>query len=53
MLGRSALPGLTLATGHFRNGVLLTPITADLIAALLTGAEVPQVAAPFTPERFR
>jgi glycine oxidase len=52
LLGRSALPGLTLATGHFRNGVLLTPITADVITALLTGTEVPAVAAPFTPERF-
>ncbi len=32
---RRALPGLVLATGHHRNGVLLTPVTADAIAELL------------------
>ena len=32
MLGGCALAGLVLATGHYRNGVLLTPITADVIA---------------------
>jgi glycine oxidase len=40
------------ATGHFRNGVLLTPITADAVADLLTGAEPPQAVAPFSPDRF-
>ena len=30
------LDGLTLATGHYRNGVLLTPVTADVIAELVT-----------------
>jgi glycine oxidase len=50
LLGWSALPGLAIATGHHRNGVLLTPITAELMADLLTGsAEVP---APFDPRRF-
>ena len=32
--------GLMLATGHFRNGVLLTPVTADVIAALCTTGEL-------------
>ena len=32
LLGRTVLPGLIAATGHYRNGVLLTPITADAIA---------------------
>ena len=35
-----AEPGNVIwATGHFRNGVLLTPITADAVADLLTGVE--------------
>lgn len=32
LLGRSTLPGLVLATGHYRNGVLLSPVTGDLVA---------------------
>ncbi|HEY4278044.1 MAG TPA: FAD-dependent oxidoreductase [Conexibacter sp.] len=51
-LGAGALDGLHWATGHHRNGVLLTPITADLLLASLTGAPLPELAAPFTPERF-
>jgi glycine oxidase len=51
LLGYAA-PGLVLATGHHRNGVLLTPATADAIAdALLTGA-LPDYAQPFSPDRF-
>ncbi|WP_372791106.1 glycine oxidase ThiO [Paraconexibacter sp.] len=46
-----ALPGLHLATGHHRNGVLLAPITADLVAAGLTGTGAP-IAPAFAPERF-
>lgn len=46
------LDGLILATGHHRNGILLAPITADLIADLvLTGRIDPHIA-PFGPERF-
>jgi len=52
LLGPSALPGLVLATGHHRNGVLLTPVTADVIAAYLAEGTLPAVAAPFTPDRF-
>jgi glycine oxidase len=44
------LPGLLLATGHFRSGVLLAPVTAEVITGHLTGGEVPAVAAPFAPE---
>jgi glycine oxidase len=35
LLGQSALPGLYLATGHFRNGILLAPLSAELMAGLL------------------
>ncbi|MER6303458.1 glycine oxidase ThiO, partial [Kitasatospora sp. NPDC001539] len=52
LLGPTALPGLVAATGHYRNGVLLTPVTADLVAEYLTTGEVPDLARPFTPTRF-
>ncbi|MFJ8930215.1 glycine oxidase ThiO [Streptomyces sp. NPDC102340] len=52
LLGPTALPGLLLATGHYRNGVLLTPITGDAMAHALTTGELPEEARPFTPQRF-
>ena len=44
--------GLIVAGGHFRNGILLAPITADAVAALLVGEEPPAEVAPFSPLRF-
>ncbi|MFE6762600.1 glycine oxidase ThiO [Streptomyces sp. NPDC057689] len=52
LLGRTALPGLHLATGHGRNGVLLTPVTGDAMASLLADGELPEAARPFSPGRF-
>ncbi|WP_221355498.1 glycine oxidase ThiO [Streptomyces beigongshangae] len=52
LLGPSGLPGLLLATGHHRNGVLLTPVTGDVLAHALTTGGLPDVARPFTPARF-
>ncbi len=52
IIGPSALPGLVVATGHYRNGILLTPVTADSLASVLAGDGVPQVIAPFSPDRF-
>ncbi|MFF0104422.1 glycine oxidase ThiO [Streptomyces hirsutus] len=52
LLGPSALAGLVLATGHHRNGVLLTPVTGDVLAEVLTTGELPAEARPFTPRRF-
>ena len=52
ILGRGDLDGLILATGHFRNGVLLTPITADIIATLIETDELPEIAEPFAMTRF-
>jgi glycine oxidase len=52
LLGPSSLPGLTLATGHHRNGVLLTPVTGEVVADLLATGELPELAAPFTAGRF-
>jgi glycine oxidase len=44
--------GFVVATGHFRNGILLAPITADAVAAILTGDDPPAEVAPFDPNRF-
>ncbi|HZU80481.1 MAG TPA: glycine oxidase ThiO, partial [Acidimicrobiales bacterium] len=41
--------GLVVATGHHRNGILLTPLTAEAVAALLTGGSAPPELAPFRP----
>lgn len=53
VLGPSGSGGLVLATGHYRNGVLLTPVTGDAVAEHLASGELPTVAAPFTLGRFR
>ena len=52
LLGPTRMPGLIAATGHYRNGILLTPITADVIASVIVDGVMPSVAAPFTPDRF-
>ncbi len=52
ILGRCDIEGLVLATGHYRNGVLLTPITADVISSLIINGELDSIAAPFTLDRF-
>lgn len=52
VLGPSQLDGLIWATGHYRNGVLLTPITAELITETVTTGSVPPIAKPFTAQRF-
>ena len=52
LLGPTGLDGLLLATGHHRNGVLLTPVTGDVMARVLTTGELPDEALPFTPRRF-
>jgi glycine oxidase len=52
LLGATAVEGLLLATGHYRNGIHLTPVTADAIARLLRGQAADDIAA-FSPLRFR
>ena len=51
-IGPGALEGLVWATGHYRNGILLTPVTADLVAGALAGEPAPEWAAPADPLRF-
>ena len=41
LVGPGALEGLVLACGHYRNGILLTPLAGEAIAALLAGASLP------------
>ncbi len=53
VLGPSDLPGLVLASGHHRNGVLLTPLTGEAVAEHLAAGTLPDLAAPFTVARFR
>ena len=52
IVGPGALDGLVWATGHYRNGILLAGVTADAVAELVAGGEVPQRFAPFSPRRF-
>ena len=52
LIGKTAVEGLLCATGHFRNGILLAPITAEAIAELCaTGRELEEVR-PFSAQRF-
>jgi glycine oxidase len=52
LLGATGVDGLVVATGHYRNGFLLAPITADAITELLLTGQVPEAVAPFSPLRF-
>jgi len=44
---------LFYATGHYRNGILLAPITGQLVAEAIAAGRVPDLIRPFSPERFR
>jgi glycine oxidase len=52
ILGTTAVTGLLLATGHYRNGVLLTPVTAASVASLIVTGRTPEIIAPFAVDRF-
>jgi glycine oxidase len=52
LLGPTALEGLHLATGHGRNGVLLTPVTGDAMGEVLAGGGLPAEARGFAADRF-
>jgi glycine oxidase len=53
ILGPGPVEGLAYATGHYRNGILLTPVSADAIARLMLDGVVDPVIAPFGIDRFR
>jgi len=52
IVGTTGIDGLLVATGHYRNGILLSPVTADAAAAYLIGQRPPPEWEPFAPQRF-
>jgi glycine oxidase len=53
VIGRGALEGLIWATGHHRNGILLAPLTAELVAAMLADESPGPLAEACRPDRFQ
>jgi len=53
ILGATKTPGYFVATGHFRDGILLTPVTAHVMAQLVTGGKPEYDLLPFSPARFQ
>jgi glycine oxidase len=53
IIGRSSrIDGLVYATGHYRNGALLAPVTAELVADLVEGRALDAGLEPYAPSRF-
>jgi glycine oxidase len=52
ILGLTPTPGYYVATGHFRDGILLAPITAQIMAEIIEGKNPDYYLAPFSPARF-
>ncbi|MFZ0293400.1 MAG: glycine oxidase ThiO [Candidatus Sulfotelmatobacter sp.] len=52
ILGPTATPGYYVATGHFRDGILLAPITARLMGQVIEGRNPDYDLAAFSPDRF-
>lgn len=52
ILGATSTPGYYVATGHFRDGILLAPITAQVIAEVIEGGSCQHDLKPFSPSRF-
>ena len=44
--------GLFYATGHYRNGILLAPVTGELIAEAVVDGKLSPLLGPFSPSRF-
>ncbi len=51
-IGPTGIEGLYAATGHYRHGVMLAPITGMLIAEMVRGGPTPALLKPFDPRRF-
>ena len=44
--------GLFVATGHYRNGILLAPVTAEAMTSCIVDGKIPDSIIPFLPQRF-
>jgi glycine oxidase len=53
ILGATAIPGYYAATGHFRDGILLAPITAAVMSDVISGIKPAHDLTPFSPARFQ
>jgi glycine oxidase len=53
ILGATSTPGYFAATGHFRDGILLAPVTALLMAQVIMGVKPDYDLAAFSPQRFQ
>jgi glycine/D-amino acid oxidase-like deaminating enzyme len=53
ILGTTSTPGYFVATGHFRDGILLAPVTAQLMAQIISGETPAHDLTPFSPSRFQ
>ena len=53
ILGATQIPGYFVATGHFRDGILLAPVTAQVMAQMITGGQSEYDVSPFSPARFQ
>ena len=51
-IGPGSIDGLHWATGHYRHGILLAPITAEIVLDGLSGEDPGELAAEFAPTRF-
>ena len=52
ILGATSTPGYHVATGHFRDGILLAPITAQIMAEIISSANPSLDVSAFSPSRF-
>lgn len=52
IVGATDIEGLFIATGHYRNGMLLAPVTAKYLAAWIVNGHASELLQPFTPMRF-
>jgi glycine oxidase len=52
LMGETALPGYFAATGHYRDGILLAPVTAEVMCALVLEGRSPVSLERFSPQRF-
>jgi len=53
LLGAASLEGLLYALGGYRHGILLSPLVAHCIAEVVETGSLPEIASPFSPDRFR